>query len=202
MPMVASFGVPRPAAAPSPHLRSRIVSPPTARGTREDAPCAISALAQKLRARAKSLWGACWDWQARRAAELMLEALDDRALEDIGLTRSQIRSAACGLGLGPALPRAAPAQNVRLVGPASGRAGEILGRPLTEGCEPLRPMSMPALLFDRVCRAPERRRRDCRMPATRRRPGERRGPCGRCGVGARRSGPAAIVSASRPARQT
>jgi uncharacterized protein YjiS (DUF1127 family) len=50
----------------------------------------LSRLAQDLAARVRSLWVAYWDYQARRATALMLEALDDRMLRDIGLRRSEI----------------------------------------------------------------------------------------------------------------
>jgi uncharacterized protein YjiS (DUF1127 family) len=49
-------------------------------------------------AHARRLWAAYWDNQRRRATVLMLQALDDRILKDIGLTRSEIRSAVFGDG--------------------------------------------------------------------------------------------------------
>ncbi len=58
----------------------------------------FSLLAQDLAARARGLWEAYWDYQARRATVLTLEALDDRTLKDIGLSRSQIWPAALGKG--------------------------------------------------------------------------------------------------------
>ena len=45
---------------------------------------------------ARRLWDAYWDNQARRATALMLEALDDRTLKDIGLSRHEIRQAVLG----------------------------------------------------------------------------------------------------------
>jgi uncharacterized protein YjiS (DUF1127 family) len=51
---------------------------------------ALTALGRDLAARAQGLWQAYWDYQARRATVLMLEALDDRVLKDIGLGRSEI----------------------------------------------------------------------------------------------------------------
>jgi uncharacterized protein YjiS (DUF1127 family) len=56
----------------------------------------LSALGQDLAARARGLWQSYWDYQARRATVLMLEALDDRLLKDIGLRRSEIRPAVFG----------------------------------------------------------------------------------------------------------
>jgi uncharacterized protein YjiS (DUF1127 family) len=51
-----------------------------------------SQLGQDLAVRARSVWSSYWDYQARRATALMLEALDDRMLKDIGLRRSEIWS--------------------------------------------------------------------------------------------------------------
>ena len=56
----------------------------------------VAALAQDVAVRARGLWDAYWDYQARRATVLMLEKLDDRILKDIGLTRSQIWPAVLG----------------------------------------------------------------------------------------------------------
>ena len=53
-------------------------------------------LAHHLAAGAQRLWTAYWDRKARRATLLMLEGLDDRMLRDIGLSRSEIRSAVFG----------------------------------------------------------------------------------------------------------
>jgi uncharacterized protein YjiS (DUF1127 family) len=50
----------------------------------------LSQLAQDIAAHARGLWATYWDYQARRATVLMLEALDDRMLRDIGLRRSEI----------------------------------------------------------------------------------------------------------------
>lgn len=41
----------------------------------------------------RQLWRAYWDYQARRATVMLLHALDDRALADIGFKRSEIDSA-------------------------------------------------------------------------------------------------------------
>jgi uncharacterized protein YjiS (DUF1127 family) len=56
----------------------------------------LVALGQKLAAGARRLWGAYWDYRARCATVLLLEALDDRTLKDIGLRRSEIRHAVFG----------------------------------------------------------------------------------------------------------
>jgi uncharacterized protein YjiS (DUF1127 family) len=63
----------------------------------------LLALAQHSAASVHRLWTAYWDRKARRATLLMLEALDDRTLRDIGLSRSEIRSAV--FGGDPARPR-------------------------------------------------------------------------------------------------
>jgi uncharacterized protein YjiS (DUF1127 family) len=39
---------------------------------------------------ARRLWHTYWDHQARRATAMILQALDDRALADIGFQRSEI----------------------------------------------------------------------------------------------------------------
>lgn len=57
---------------------------------------ALSALAQEVAARIRGLWQAYWDYQARRATVLMLAALDDRVLKDIGMARSEIWPAVFG----------------------------------------------------------------------------------------------------------
>jgi uncharacterized protein YjiS (DUF1127 family) len=54
-------------------------------------------VARRLTARARYLWLSYWDKQARRAALLMLQALDDRTLKDIGLNRGEIWPAVFGL---------------------------------------------------------------------------------------------------------
>jgi uncharacterized protein YjiS (DUF1127 family) len=64
----------------------------------------ILALAQDLAARARRLWDAYWDYQARRATVRMLEALDNRTLKDIGLSRSEIRPAVFGSDAAPPRP--------------------------------------------------------------------------------------------------
>ncbi len=45
---------------------------------------------------ARRLWHAYWDHQARRATAMILQALDDRALADIGFQRSEIESMVFG----------------------------------------------------------------------------------------------------------
>ena len=40
----------------------------------------------------RQLWRAYWDYQARRATIMLLHALDDRALADIGFNRGEIDS--------------------------------------------------------------------------------------------------------------
>jgi len=40
------------------------------------------------------LWNTYWDYQARRATAVILYALDDRVLADIGVDRSEIESLA------------------------------------------------------------------------------------------------------------
>jgi uncharacterized protein YjiS (DUF1127 family) len=57
---------------------------------------ALAALGHELAARMRRLWEAYWDRQARRATALMLEALDDRTLKDIGLSRDDIRPTVFG----------------------------------------------------------------------------------------------------------
>jgi uncharacterized protein YjiS (DUF1127 family) len=56
----------------------------------------LAALGQKLTAGARRLWGAWWDYQARSATVLILDALDERTLKDIGLSRSEIRAVVLG----------------------------------------------------------------------------------------------------------
>jgi uncharacterized protein YjiS (DUF1127 family) len=57
---------------------------------------ALSVLARDLATRARGLWRAYWDYQSRRPTVLMLAALDDRVLKDLGLTRSEIWPAVHG----------------------------------------------------------------------------------------------------------
>ena len=52
----------------------------------------------------RQLWHAYWDRQARQATIMLLYALDDRALADIGFKRSEIESVV----LGPSSDRAQP----------------------------------------------------------------------------------------------
>ena len=44
----------------------------------------------------RRLWHAYWSHQAKRATALMLQALDDRALADIGFRRNEIDSVVFG----------------------------------------------------------------------------------------------------------
>lgn len=46
----------------------------------------------------RRLWRAYWDYQARRAMAVMLYALNDRTLADIGVCRDQIESLVDGRG--------------------------------------------------------------------------------------------------------
>ena len=50
----------------------------------------------KMRAAAtlRRLWRAYWDYHTRRATVVILHALDDRVLADIGIERSEIESRA------------------------------------------------------------------------------------------------------------
>jgi uncharacterized protein YjiS (DUF1127 family) len=63
---------------------------PAATGRRPSAP------GQRLVTRSRRLWRTYWNRRARRATVLMLEALDDRSLKDIGLSRSEIRPVVLG----------------------------------------------------------------------------------------------------------
>jgi uncharacterized protein YjiS (DUF1127 family) len=58
----------------------------------------LTTLVQRLAAFARRQWRAYWDYRARSATLMMLQAMDDRALKDIGLTRSQIWTVAFGKG--------------------------------------------------------------------------------------------------------
>jgi uncharacterized protein YjiS (DUF1127 family) len=53
-------------------------------------------LIRSLAARARVLWARYWDYQARRATVLVLDALDDRVLKDIGVARAEIWPAVFG----------------------------------------------------------------------------------------------------------
>ena len=55
-------------------------------------------LARSIAALLKRSWRTYWTHRARRAVALVLESLDERALEDIGLTRGEIRFAVFGDG--------------------------------------------------------------------------------------------------------
>lgn len=46
----------------------------------------------------KTWWDAFWSHRAHRATVMMLRALDDRSLHDIGLDRSEIESVVYGKG--------------------------------------------------------------------------------------------------------
>jgi uncharacterized protein YjiS (DUF1127 family) len=65
---------------------------------------ALAALGLYLSARVRGLWDAYWDYQLRRTTVLMLEALDDRVLKDIGLGRSEIWPAVFGRDAARARP--------------------------------------------------------------------------------------------------
>ena len=53
-------------------------------------------LTHRLQDIAGRLWHAYWDRKGRRATVMMLRALDDRALHDIGIDRSEIESVVYG----------------------------------------------------------------------------------------------------------
>lgn len=53
-------------------------------------------LVQRAAQALQRLWRAYWQYQTRRAAVVMLQALDDRTLADIGLSRSEIVPAVYG----------------------------------------------------------------------------------------------------------
>ena len=52
----------------------------------------IPARGRGLRNRLRQLWSAYWRHKARRAAVVVLPMLDDRILQDIGLTRNDVRA--------------------------------------------------------------------------------------------------------------
>lgn len=47
---------------------------------------------RRAAAATRRLWRAYWDRQARRATAVMLHALNDRVLEDLGICRDEIES--------------------------------------------------------------------------------------------------------------
>jgi len=53
-------------------------------------------VASRMRAAFGSAWHAWWRHRAERATILMLHSLDDRALRDIGMDRSEIESVVYG----------------------------------------------------------------------------------------------------------
>ena len=54
------------------------------------------ALSDRIGSLARRHWQAYWHYQARRATTVLLDALDDRTLAEIGLRRSEIESAVAG----------------------------------------------------------------------------------------------------------
>jgi uncharacterized protein YjiS (DUF1127 family) len=56
----------------------------------------LVSLGKRLAIRARRLWVAYRNYRRRRGAVLMMQALDDRTLKDIGLTRSEIEWAVSG----------------------------------------------------------------------------------------------------------
>jgi uncharacterized protein YjiS (DUF1127 family) len=50
-------------------------------------------LGGSLAERIQHIWRAYWEWRARQAVVLLLRSLDDRALEDLGLTPDDIARA-------------------------------------------------------------------------------------------------------------
>jgi uncharacterized protein YjiS (DUF1127 family) len=61
----------------------------------------LLSLAQRTAQALHRLWLAYRQCQTRRAAVLMLQALDDRTLADVGLSRSEIMPAVYGSGRVP-----------------------------------------------------------------------------------------------------
>jgi len=82
-------------------------------------PTVIQPAATKTLAAFAPLFSACWNriarYVAHRAAIARLRELDDRALRDIGLARSQIEAAVHGFAIGPGTSGQKPA--------ATGEAG-------------------------------------------------------------------------------
>jgi uncharacterized protein YjiS (DUF1127 family) len=60
-------------------------------------------LAQRSAQTLQRLWRAYWQCRTRRAAVLTLQALDDRTLDDLGLSRSEIVPAVYGSDQRPPL---------------------------------------------------------------------------------------------------
>lgn len=58
--------------------------------------CCVAGLARRAGDGLLRLWRTYWQHRTHRAAILMLQALDDRTLADIGLNRSQIVPAVYG----------------------------------------------------------------------------------------------------------
>jgi uncharacterized protein YjiS (DUF1127 family) len=58
--------------------------------------CCIAGLARRAGDGLLRLWRTYWQHRTHRAAVLVLQALDDRTLADIGLNRRQIASAVYG----------------------------------------------------------------------------------------------------------
>ena len=59
---------------------------------RHGGPTTVPVYTRHLRSRLRCLWSAYWQLKAHRAAVVVLPMLDDRILEDIGLTRSDVRA--------------------------------------------------------------------------------------------------------------
>ena len=77
----------------SPGMTSPGSSPNAAPARR--GPSTVAARAGDLIRRA---WYAYWDWRARKATVLLLSALDQRTLHDIGIASSEIESLVYGAG--------------------------------------------------------------------------------------------------------
>jgi uncharacterized protein YjiS (DUF1127 family) len=56
----------------------------------------VGAFFDRVHDGARRLWRAFWDHQARQATAMILHALDDRTLADMGLQRGEIVSAVFG----------------------------------------------------------------------------------------------------------
>ena len=75
------------------------------RGHPTNIACCLAGLAQRAGDGLLRLWRTYWQFRTHRAAILMLQALDDRTLADIGLSRSQIVSAVYGSNGNPTCMR-------------------------------------------------------------------------------------------------